>query len=170
MRKRGQVAGRIDSRVVGYTTNPLSESMPYDPFFSTVGPTFVAAFHDYYRRDLGVVMGREYVVSGGLYKDWDRSHKGPSSPYRSPAADTGIDLAFAMIQNPTMKVLVQQGYFDLATPYRATEHFIDQLNVPDSLRGNVSIEYYEAGHMMYVHPPSLEKYKQDLGAFIDASH
>jgi carboxypeptidase C (cathepsin A) len=170
VRKRGQVAGRIDSRIVGYTTNPLSESMPYDPFFSTVGPTFVAAFHDYYRNDLGVVMGREYVVSGGLYKDWDRSHQGPSSPYRSPAADTGIDLAYAMIQNPTMKVLVQQGYYDLATPYRATEHFIDQLNVPDTLRGNVSIEYYEAGHMMYVHPPSLAKYKQDLGAFIDASH
>jgi carboxypeptidase C (cathepsin A) len=169
VRKRGQVAGRIDSRIVGYTTNPLSEHMPYDPFFSMVGPTFVAAFHDYYRHDLGVVMGREYVVSGGLYKGWDRSHKDPSSSYRSAVADTGIDLAYAMIQNPTMKVLVQQGYFDLATPYRATEHFIDQLNVPDSLRSNVSIEYYEAGHMMYVHPPSLKKYKQDLGAFIDAS-
>lgn len=170
LRSRGQLSGRIDSRVVGYTPNALSESMPYDPFFSVVGPAYVATFHDYYRHDLGVKMDREYVVSGGLYKDWDRSHNDPSSRYKSPAADTGIDLAYAMIQNPKMKVLVQAGYFDLATPYRATEYFIDQLNVPESLRSNVSLQYYEAGHMMYVHPPSLKKYKQDLDAFIDASH
>ena len=70
-------------------------------------------------------MDRPYVVSGGLWKDWDRSHKDPGNEYRSPAADTGIDLGHAMIRNPDMKVLVQQGYYDLATPYRASEYFID---------------------------------------------
>jgi carboxypeptidase C (cathepsin A) len=84
-------------------------------------------------------------------------------------ADTGVDLAYAIIRNPDMKVLVQQGYFDLATPYRASEYFIDQMPLPDSLRGNVAIEYYEAGHMMYVHPPSLVKFRSDLADFIDAS-
>ena len=84
---------------------------------------------------------RPYVVSGGLYKDWDRSHKDPGNQYSSAAADTGIDLAHALVQNPDMKVLVQQGYFDLATPYRATEYFVDQLRVPDSLRENVSIQW-----------------------------
>jgi carboxypeptidase C (cathepsin A) len=68
-----------------------------------------------------------------------------------------------------MQVLVQQGYFDLATPYRATEYFIDQMPLPESLRPNVSIEYYEAGHMMYVHPPSLLKFRKDLASFIDRS-
>ena len=67
-------------------------------------------------------------------------------------------------------VLVQAGYYDLATPYRATEYFIDQLPVPDSVRANVAIEYYEAGHMMYVHPASLAKYKKDLAAFIGSTH
>jgi carboxypeptidase C (cathepsin A) len=68
-----------------------------------------------------------------------------------------------------MKVLVQQGYFDLATPYRATEYFIDQMPLPDSLRSNVTMKYYEAGHMMYVHPPSLLKFRADLTAFVDSS-
>ena len=82
---------------------------------------------------------------------------------------TGIDLAHAMIRNPQMKVLVQQGYYDLATPYRATEYFVDQMPLPASLRKNVTIDYYEAGHMMYVHPPSLEQYRKDLAGFIDNS-
>ncbi|MEP5764985.1 MAG: carboxypeptidase [Halieaceae bacterium] len=169
LRDRNQLAGRIDSRFLGYTTNALAESMPYDPYNSAVGPAFVATFNDYYRRVLGVDIDRRYVVSGGLYKEWDRSHKDPANDYSSAAADTGIDLGHALIRNPDMKVLVQQGYFDLATPYRATEYFIDQLPIPDSLRGNVSIDYYHAGHMMYVHPPSLEKYRKDLVRFIDAS-
>lgn len=167
LRSRGRLAGRIDSRFASYTTNPLAESMPFDPFGSAVGPAFVATFNDYYERDLGVQMDRPYVVSGRLYQDWDRSHVQPDSEWRSPVADTGIDLAFAIIRNPDMKVLVQQGYFDLATPYRATEYFIDQMPLPGSLRSNVSMKYYEAGHMMYVHPPSLVKFRQDLAEFLD---
>jgi carboxypeptidase C (cathepsin A) len=169
LRQRGQLAGRIDSRFSNYTTNALSEDMPFDPYMSSVGPTFVATFNDYYKRDLGVVMDREYVVSGHLYQEWDRSHVDPGNSYPSPVADTGIDLAHAIIRNPDMKVLVQQGYFDLATPYRATEYFIDQMPLPDSLRSNVTMKYYEAGHMMYVHPPSLLKFRADLTAFVDSS-
>ncbi len=168
LRSRGQLAGRIDSRFAGFTTNALAEDMPFDPYTSAVGPAFVSTFNDYYRRELGVEIDRKYIVSGGLWKEWDRSHVQPGSEHASPAADTGIDLAHAIIRNPDMKVLVQQGYFDLATPYRATEYFIDQMPLPDALRSNVSIKYYEAGHMMYVHPPSLARFRADLAAFVDA--
>lgn len=166
LRTRGQLAGRIDSRFANYTTNALAESMPFDPYMSSVGPAFVATFNDYYRKDLGVEMDRQYVVSGNLYKDWDRSHKDPANSYPSPVADTGIDLAHAIIRNPDMKVMVQQGYFDLATPYRATEYFIDQMPLPESLRANVAIKYYKAGHMMYVNPSSLVQFRKDLAEFV----
>ena len=73
-----------------------------------------------------------------------------------------------MQQNPSMRVLVQQGYYDLATPHLATEYYVDHLKIPDELRKNIYIEYYEAGHMMYVHEPSLVKYKEDLATFIRA--
>jgi carboxypeptidase C (cathepsin A) len=166
LRDRGRLAGRIDSRFASFTTNALAEHMPFDPYMSSVGPGFVATFNDYYRKDLGVEMDRQYVVSAGLYADWDSSHKDPANANRSPAADTGIDLAHALIRNPDMRILVQQGYFDLATPYRATEYFIDQMPLPEPLRASVEIAYYEAGHMMYVHPPSLAAFKRDLAAFI----
>jgi carboxypeptidase C (cathepsin A) len=170
LRKQGRLAGRIDSRFDAFTVNALAESMPFDPYMSAVGSAFIATFNDYYRRDLGVELDRKYVVSGRLWKTWDRSHKQPGSEHVSPVADTGIDLAHAIIRNPDMKVLVQQGYFDLATPYRATEYFIDQMPLPDSLRSNVTIQYYDAGHMMYVHPPSLIKFRKDLASFVDTSH
>lgn len=169
LRREDRLAGRVDSRFASFTTDPLAESMPFDPYMSSVGPGFVATFNDYYRNDLGVAMDRTYVVSGGLYEEWDRSHEDPVHGYRSPVADTGIDLAHALVRNPDMRVLVQQGYFDLATPYRATEYFIEQMPLPDSLRSNVEIRYYEAGHMMYVHPPSLVDFSRDLAEFVEAN-
>jgi carboxypeptidase C (cathepsin A) len=69
-----------------------------------------------------------------------------------------------------MKVLVQQGYYDLATPHLATEYFIDHMDITDDQRKNISIAYYEAGHMMYIHEPSLVKYKEDLAGFVRDSH
>jgi len=86
-----------------------------------------------------------------------------------PVANTGVDLAHAMVRNPKMRVLVHQGYFDLACPYGTVEYFVDQMPVPADVRRNISIEYYEAGHMMYVHPPSMVKFKRDLASFIEAT-
>jgi len=68
-----------------------------------------------------------------------------------------------------MKILIEQGYFDLAVPYRTVEYVIDHLDVAPELRANVAIEYYEAGHMMYVHPPSMTKFKKTLGDFVGAN-
>ena len=86
-----------------------------------------------------------------------------------PFPDTLIDLSYAMIQNPKMKVLFQQGYYDLATPHFTTQYMIDHLKIPAALRSNISTAYYEAGHMMYVHEPSMAQFKADLATFIDAS-
>ena len=83
-----------------------------------------------------------------------------------PVANTAVDLAFAMTQNPNMRVLVQQGYYDLATPLGATRHFLRHMDLPEKLRGNISEAYYETGHMMYLHPPSLQRFKADLAHFI----
>ena len=88
---------------------------------------------------------------------------------KSPFTNTAVDLAQAMTINPKMKVLIQQGYFDLAVPYRSVEYMLDHLDVPPEVRSNASIEYYDAGHMMYVHPPSMAKFRKDLAAFLEAN-
>jgi len=65
-----------------------------------------------------------------------------------------------------MRVLVQQGYYDLATPHLATEYYLEHMDLPDELRENITLEYYEAGHMMYIHEPSMVKFKDDLARFV----
>ena len=169
MRGRGEIVGRIDTRYVGGSLNALAESMDYDPYASAIAPAIVATFNDYYRKELEVDSDREYVLSGQLYKDWDRRHNQPDIHESVPFPNTSVDLAHAMIMNPKMKVLVQTGYFDLACPYGTVEYVLDHLALPAKLRANISVDYYEAGHMMYVHPPSMKKFKDDLAGFIDAN-
>ena len=170
LRDRGKVVGRIDTRYVGDTTDALSENMPYDPYSAHVAPAIVATFNDYYRRDLKVETEREYILSGGLYRSWDQGHAQPGRRWKLPYPDTKMDLAHAMTLNPRMKVLVQSGYFDLACPYRTAEYAVEHLDVSPEVRQNVTIEYYEAGHMMYVHEPSMRKFKDDLAGFVSANH
>lgn len=173
MRKTGKVAGRIDSRFIGESINPLSEFAVYDPMTSAIGPGYLAAFMDYYRRELEVdAEGETYTVFGNVFLDWDWSHAQPdvTGIPKLPFPNTSVDLAYTMRQNPGMKVLVQQGYYDLATPHLATEYYIEHLAIPDRLRKNIELAYYEAGHMMYVHEPSLVKFKKDLAAFVRGSH
>lgn len=171
LRDKGETAGRIDSRFKGNTINRIGETATYDPMLSGIGPSYLAAFMDYYRTDLKVEGATDYKVFGGLFAKWDWKHRQPDmGGMRLPFANTSVDLAFAMTQNPAMKVLVQQGYYDLATPHLATEYYMDHLNIADELRDNIEIAYYEAGHMMYVHEPSLVKYKKDLVEFVRNSH
>ena len=169
LRDKGVVVGRIDTRYTGGNISGTAESMRYDPYAASVAPAIVATFNDYYRNELKVESTREYLLSGRVYAQWDSSHRPPDSGRPVPVANTGVDLAHAMVRNPKMRVLVQQGYFDLACPYGTVEYFVDQMPVPADVRRNIGIEYYEAGHMMYVHPPSMAKFKRDLAAFVDAT-
>jgi len=68
-----------------------------------------------------------------------------------------------------LKVLVLNGYYDLATPFSATEYFMTHLGVPPSVGSRIKLTYYPAGHMMYVNPESIAKMKRDLDTFIDAT-
>ena len=168
LRERSMVVGRIDSRFTGDSISDIAESFSYDPFFPAVGPAFTATFNDYYREQLGVKTDRKYITSGNLWRHWDDSHAQPGTGHygKIPIANTAVDLNHAMIQNPKLRVLVQQGYYDLATPYGATQYFLDHMDLPDELRDNITAEYYEAGHMMYVHPDSMKKFSRTLAEFI----
>ena len=168
MRTKGIVIGRVDSRYTGNSLSRLSESMPYDPYISSVAPAIVATFNDYYRQELKVESDRPYLLSGGV-TEWDNGHVQPDVGFKVPWGNTVVDLSQAMSVNPKMKVLVQTGYFDLACPYRTVEYAIEHLAVAPAVRANVSFAYYDAGHMMYVHPPSMQKFKKDLAAFVDAN-
>ena len=165
-RDERRITGRIDSRFIGPAINPLSEQMDYDPFFPAVGPAFTAAFLDYLHGDLDFGRDESYQIMGGV-SDWDWEHRPPDSQgWAVPWANLRGDLAMALTMNPGLHLLVQQGYYDLATPSLATKHDIAHLDVAPEVRERIRIALYEAGHMMYLHPPSLEKFRQDLAQFV----
>jgi carboxypeptidase C (cathepsin A) len=166
--KRGQrvIAGRIDSRFAGPSVNPLAEKMDYDPFFPAIGPAYTAAFLDYMHTELEFGRDEEYRVSAFDVK-WDWQHKQPGvDEWITPFPNTVPDLALAMTMNPGLHVLVQQGWYDLATPYLATVHDLEHLDITPEARKRIRFASYEAGHMMYVHGPSLAKFRDDLAGFI----
>ncbi len=73
----------------------------------------------------------------------------------------------ALVANPHLHVQVENGFFDLATPFFATEYTMDHLELPQKLRSNISLEYYDAGHMMYLRDDSLAKLKDNIATFLD---
>jgi carboxypeptidase C (cathepsin A) len=165
-RDRRLVTGRIDSRFVGSSLNPLAEQMDYDPFFPAVGPAYTAAFQDYLRGELKFDGDEEYRVSAFDIK-WDWQHKQPGAGYSEVAAANSVpDLAQAMTMNPGLHVLVQQGWYDVATPWLATNHDLAHLDVTPEARKRIRVSHYDAGHMMYLHEPSMQKYRDDLAGFI----
>jgi carboxypeptidase C (cathepsin A) len=64
---------------------------------------------------------------------------------------------------------VLNGYYDLATPFFGTEYTMEHLGLEKKLRANIEMKYFEAGHMMYLHPPSLAAFKAAVAGFIKAT-
>jgi carboxypeptidase C (cathepsin A) len=127
---------------------------------SMLMPPYTAAFHDYLRRELGYRSDAKYEIFGGIGKwDWGGNK-------REGFPDTGDALRDAMHKNPYMKVFVASGYFDLATPYFATEYTFRHMGLDPEVRGNFEMGYYEAGHMMYVHEDYLRKLRVDIERFV----
>ncbi len=170
LRGRGLIAGRIDARFSGPSLNPLNDVMDYDPFFPAIGPAFTAAFREYLHSELKFDETDDYVVSGGLYKDWDWRHKQPgvsTDEYpQVPMTNTLPDLSMALTMNPGLHLLVEQGWYDLATPAFALKYNLDHLRLTPDARQRIRVDYHQAGHMMYVNAPAARRFRDDIVGFI----
>jgi carboxypeptidase C (cathepsin A) len=163
LRDQRRTTGRLDSRFTGIDRSAASGSPESDPSMNAIRTPYTATFNDYVRRDLGFKTDLEYYILGG----------GISSPWNwnvnNGYTNTAVSLQSAMQKNPYMKIFVASGYYDMATPYFATEYTLAAMNLDPQLRKNVSTAYYEAGHMMYIEKNSLVKLKNDASAFIKNS-
>jgi len=154
--------GRLDTRFSGPTIDPLSQFADYDPQSSAISSAYVSLFNDYVRRDLKYGEGQTYLpeaLFGGA--DWDMKHRG--NPIDLNVA---VDLAEAMKTNPRLKVMVNGGYYDLATPFFAAQYEDKHLPIPQSLAKNIEYDWYESGHMVYVREESLKQLHDRVAAFI----
>jgi carboxypeptidase C (cathepsin A) len=168
LRDRRQIIGRIDSRYVGTESDNVGEGTDYDPQGSAITGAFVGALNDYLFRDLGYKTPLNYRPNnyGAVYggeNSWDFTHRAPGD--RQQIADTSVDLASAMRQNPRMKILSVNGYYDLATPFGGADYEFQHLALDPQLQANIRYTYYPAGHMMYTDPASARQLKSDLAAF-----
>ncbi len=163
LRDAGRTVGRLDSRFTGRDASGVTATPDYDPSMAAIRPPYTALLNDYVRRELGYHTDAPYHILGGerkLWETWDWGSAGQGHP------DTSEALRSAFVKNPYMRLFVASGYFDLATPYFATEYTLAHSGLDAELRAQVVTHEYEAGHMMYIHQPSLLKLKADVDAFL----
>ena len=159
--------GRLDTRFFGPTLDPLSREAEYDPQSASIGSAYVSAFNDYVRKDLKFGENREYKPEIDVEKNWNFMHQPPGAPVPIPqAANVMVDLAGAMKYNPDLKVMVNAGYFDLATPFYEGIFEMQHLPIPAKLQKNIEFKFYESGHMVYAHEASLKELHSNVAAFI----
>ncbi len=171
MREDGMTVGRLDSRFTGINENLLNQNGTTDPQSDAISPAYTAGFLDYFFRELGVSKKLHYKTSayGSPGFKWDWSHQGNFSWGTQTAINTGIDMANALQRDPNLKVLIMNGYFDLATVFYGVEHSIEHIGLSEESKKQIIMTYYEAGHMMYTHLPSLIKFKEDLAEFVKST-
>jgi carboxypeptidase C (cathepsin A) len=160
--------GRLDTRFSGPTLDPMSKEAEYDPQSAAISSAYVSAFNDYVRNTLKFGDKMTYKAEIDVEKNWDFSHQPPGAPFKLPGiTNVMLDLAAAMKQNPKLKVQLNGGYYDLATPYFAAIYELHQLPIESSLQDNIEMHFYTSGHMVYAHEPDLKNLHGNVAAFIE---
>jgi carboxypeptidase C (cathepsin A) len=170
LRDERRVLGRYDARFEGIDSDAAGETPETDPADTAIRGAFTAALNDYLARDLNYTSDVPYATSaGGAIRDWDWKHAIRGSQRPVPLPIMISDLGDAMRTNPHLKVLSANGWFDLATPFFATEYDLAHMDIDPKLRGNLSFTYYPSGHMVYLNLDALKQFKVDLAKFYDAA-
>ncbi len=156
MRDDGKTVGRYDSRYIGEDADDAGEGFSYDPSYSAVSGLFNGVLNEYMRKDLNYKSDLPYEALTNVWP-W----KLPENGY----LDVSETLRSAMTQNPSLKVMVACGYYDLATPFYNAEYAVNHMGLRADVRNNITLTYYNAGHMMYVTKDDDAKLKADAMKF-----
>jgi carboxypeptidase C (cathepsin A) len=165
--ENGLTTGRLDTRFSGPTMDPLSKEAEYDPQSAAISSAYVSAFNDYVRTQLKFGQDKTYKPEIDVEKAWSFEHQPPgaSEPIQG-TPNVMPDLASAMKYNPQLKIQLNGGYFDLATPYYEGWYEMHHLQIPRSLQANIEYRYYASGHMVYAHEASLKELHDNVADFI----
>ncbi len=161
LRAEDKVIGRFDSRYTGLVRDRAASSAPFDPSAEDVFSVFASTFNTYIRSELKYESDRNYEILASVGPwDWDAENS---------FLNVAETLADSMTRNPFLKVAVASGFYDMATPYFATRYTVNHLALPPALAKNITLDYYTAGHMMYLNLPDLKKQKADLARFVKSA-
>ena len=158
-----RLTGRYDARFVGVDVKPNAQVPDYDPSYDYIASAYLSVFNDYVRETLGYKTDAQYQPLQYL-GDWDLQRRDRNVP----RGDVLPDLKLALTANPHLRVFSANGYYDMATPFFATQYLLDHMGLDPSLRGHIQYGFYESGHMVYANPAALAAFKADLGRWYDA--
>jgi carboxypeptidase C (cathepsin A) len=155
---QGLILGAYDARLTGRDDNPASPEPDFDPAFAaTLGP-FSAAMNSYVRGELKFEDDLPYEILAGV-QPWNYG-------VRNSYASAGERLASTMNQNPYMRILVLGGRCDLVCPMDTMRYALEHMPLDAAYRTNITYAGFDAGHMMYVNLPDLQKLQKDLENFL----
>lgn len=160
LRSERRTVGRLDSRFKGIDRDAAGENFEFDPSLTNIIGPYTAAFNDYVRRELNFESDLPYEILSSRVRPWSYAE------HQNQYVDVAETLRKAMTINPSLKIYVANGFFDLATPYFATQYTFNHLGLEPVLSGNIRMSYFEAGHMMYVHLASLARLKAEISEFV----
>jgi carboxypeptidase C (cathepsin A) len=152
--------GRLDTRFKGFDRSAAGDRFEFDPANAAIAGPFGAVFNNYVEKELGWKSELNYELLTDKVRPW--SYK----PYDNQYVNVAEDLRFAMAINPNLKVLVNNGYYDLATPFFATQYTFNHLGFDPTYPARVSMAFYNAGHMMYIRRADREALKANIARFI----
>ena len=158
-----KVIGRFDSRFIGIDPNPAGSRAGYDPSGVAIFAPYTSTLYHYLQNDLQIKRDIPYEIITDDVRPWNYGR------FVNGYANALGALSEAMTKNRHMRIFVASGYLDLATPFFGSEYTFDHLGLSPEVHKNITMEYYDAGHMMYVHEPSLKKMKKDLTLFYQRS-
>jgi len=162
-----ETTGRLDTRFAGPTMDPLGEDAEYDPQAAAISSAYVSVFNDYVRRTLHYTTTESYHPEIDVFRWWEFKHTPPGAPFPLPVTvDVMPDLATAMKYDPDLKICLNGGYFDLATPFYEGMYEMHHLQIPQKLQANIEYHYYQSGHMVYANEQSLKQLHDNVAAFI----
>jgi carboxypeptidase C (cathepsin A) len=161
MREKRRTVGRIDSRYLGIDRDMAGNNLEIDPSTDAFSGVAASALNHYLRDEIGFETEDVYnIMSSDVWKNWDYED------FKGRYVDTSENFRELLSRSRGTKVLIANGYYDLATPHFATEYTMSHMGLDPDVRPNIRLTYYEAGHMMYVHKASREQLATDLREFV----
>ena len=160
LRQRGQTVGRLDSRFVGQDRDDAGEQPEADAAMNNLAGAYAACMNRMLRQTLKFDSDAPYVLHAPIWDKWKWKD------FENKYVNVGGSLRRAMHANPHMRVYVASGYYDLGTPHAAGDYTLSHLGLRENLQKNVRVSYFEAGHMMYIHQPSLVRMAKELREFV----
>lgn len=144
LRDRGLVVGRIDGRYTGQLRSHTDELADTDPSGDDTLGAFSHALQHYLRAELGSTTEAVYHTGLPLWKDWNY-HEFEGRP-----VNVTDKLERVMRAQRGLRVRVEYGRYDLATPYFAARDTVDHLRLPAEAFDRIEESLFDVGHMIYL--------------------